>query len=72
MMLNPVISPSGDSLEFTVGQLFETVPVNFTNGGKGLLYQQIAPQPLSYTDQVQLWFAGSGGMALGPKVTWNR
>lgn len=71
MMLNPVISSSGDSLEFTVGALFEVVSVNFSNGGKGLLYQQIAPQPLSYSDQVQLWFAGSGGRAIGPKVTWN-
>jgi len=73
LITNPVISANGDTFEFTVGALYEHIPVNYCAGSAGCFpasqLSPMSPLPVTVPGTLKLYTCG-GTYVMGPSVKW--
>jgi len=74
LMGNPVLSPAGDTLVFTVRGLYENIPVNYCwaayQCAKSAILHPTTPIPASFVGPAMFYVPG-GGYLYGQQVTWH-
>ncbi len=74
LITNPVISANGDTLEFTIGALYEHLPVNSCGSSAGCftvsMPSPMSPLPASLMGTLEIYTCG-GFYIKGPSVTWQ-
>lgn len=74
LITNPVISANGDTLEFTIGALYEHLPVNSCGSSTGCftvsMPSPMSPLPASLMGTLEIYTCG-GFYIKGPSVTWQ-